>query len=446
VRDGSRPKPADGERQLSGGPGVARRVRNHIGEHKAVRTCDKDWRAAPSFCCRRRPVFSAALNHGRIMVRTKKFAVAMLCVWASLLISCGKPDSGARNSKSTGKTDDEKILNFYNWSDYIAPDTIASFEKLTGIKVRASYFDSNEALESRMLTGNSGFDVVVPTGAFIQRQIRSGAYLPLDKKQLPNLANLDPAIMARAALYDPGNAHGVVYMRGTVGIGYNETLVAAALNNTPLNSWRLIFDPAFAAKFAKCGINMMDDPVAVVRVVLKYLGKNPNAPTPQDLADVETVLSKIRRYVRNIDTSGDIEALANGDVCIALAYNGDVVQARKRATEAKSGIKITYVVPEEGSLLWLDMLAIPRDAPHVSNAYLFVNYLMNPQVIANISNFIGFANANSAAGPLLNPSVATDDAIYPTRDQQQRLFLPLEPSAEQARAITRIWQKFKTGQ
>ena len=162
------------------------------------------------------------------MVRTKKFAVAMLCVWASLLISCGKSDSGARNSKSTGRTDNEKVLNFYNWSDYIAPDTIASFEKLTGIKVRASYFDSNEALESRMLTGNSGFDVVVPTGVFIQRQIRSGAYLPLDKKQLPNLANLDPAIMARAALYDPGNAHGVVYMRGTVGIGYNETLVAAS--------------------------------------------------------------------------------------------------------------------------------------------------------------------------------------------------------------------------
>jgi len=297
-----------------------------------------------------------------------------------------------------------------------------------------------------MLTGNSGFDVVVPTAPFFQRQIRSGAYLPLDKTKLPNLANLDPAIMARVALNDPGNAHGVVYAWGTYGIGYNVKMVAQVLPDAPLNSWRLIFDPAFAAQLSKCGINFLDAPAGVVRLVLKYLGKNPNAPTPQDLADAEAVLKKIRPYIRTIDSSIDIQAMANGDICVALGYNGDFVQARNRAKEAKNGIQIGYVIPEEGSLLWFDMLAIPRDAPNVANAHMFIDYLMNPQVIANITNFVGSANANSAASPLLAASVAADPMIYPPRNEQQRLFVQSQDSPEQSRAITRIWQRFKTGQ
>jgi putrescine transport system substrate-binding protein len=369
-----------------------------------------------------------------------------LGVWASLLASCGSPDSGPRNAQLREKGDGQKVLNLYIWTDYMAPDTIASFEKLTGVKVRVSYFDTNETLEGRMLTGSSGFDVVVPTAPFLQRQIRSGAYLPLDKKQLPNLANLDPAIMSRVALNDPGNAHGVVYAWGTYGIAYNEKRVAQLLPNVPLDSWRLVFDPAFAAKLAPCGINFLDAPAGVVRLVLKYLGKNPNAPSPQVLADVDTVLSKIRPYIRNIDSSNDTEALANGDICIALTYNGTFVQARNRAKEAKNGIKLDYVIPQEGSLLWFDMLAIPRDAPNVANAYLFIDYIMNPRVIANITNFIGNANANSAASPLLDASIVSDPAIFPTRDQQQRLFVQMEDSPEQTRAITRIWQKFKTAQ
>jgi putrescine transport system substrate-binding protein len=327
------------------------------------------------------------------MRRGTLFAMAMLCLSASSLISCGSHDSGARNTQSGEKHDENKVLNLYIWADYLAPDTIASFEKLTGIKVHVSYFDNVETLESRMLTGSSGFDVIVPTSAFIQRQIRSGAYLPLDKKRLPNLANLDPALMSRVAINDPGNAFSVVYTWGTMGLGYHEKMVAEALRHVPLDSWRLIFDPATAAKLATCGINIIDDPVGVVRLVLQYLGKNPNAPSPQDLADVETVLAKIRPYIRNVDTSGEIEAMANGDICISLGYNGDFVQARKRAKEAKNGIKIDYVIPEEGSSLWFDLLAIPRDAPHVANAYLFINYLMNPQIMAAISNSIGFANA-----------------------------------------------------
>jgi putrescine transport system substrate-binding protein len=378
------------------------------------------------------------------MLRGKQ--MTMLCIAASLMISCGRSDSGARNTPSGEKSDDKNTVNLYIWADYLAPDTIASFEKLTGVKVHVSIFETNETLEARMLTGSSGFDVVVPTAPFFQRQIRSGAYLPLDKSKLPNLVNIDPAFMSQVAVNDPGNMHGVVYAWGTYGIGYNAKMVAEVLPNVPLNSWRLIFDPAFAARLAKCGINLLDAPAGVVRLVLKYLGKNPNAPSPQDLADVETVLSKIRPYIRTIDSSINIQAMANGDICIALGYNGDFVQARNRAKEAKNGVKIGYVIPDEGSLLWFDMLAIPRDAPHVANAHRFINYLMNPQVIANISNFIGFANANSAASPLLDASIVADTVIYPPRDQQERLFVESEDSPEQSRAITRLWQKFKTAQ
>jgi putrescine transport system substrate-binding protein len=380
------------------------------------------------------------------MLWGKPLAMTMLCIAASLMIGCGRSDSGARNTPSGDKSEDKNTLNLYIWADYLAPDTIASFEKLTGIKVRVSIFETNETLEARMLTGSSGFDVVVPTAPFFQRQIRSGAYLPLDKSKLPNLVNLDPAFMSQVALNDPGNVHGVVYAWGTYGIGYNPKMVAQVLPDAPLNSWRLIFDPAFAARLSKCGINLLDAPAGVVRLVLKYLGRNPNAFSPQDLADVDTVLTKIRPYIRTIDSSINIQAMANGDICVALGYNGDFFQARNRTKEAKNGVKIDYVIPVEGSLLWFDMLAIPRDAPHVANAHLFINYLMNPQVIANISNFIGFASANSAASPLLDPSIAADTIIYPPRDQQQRLFVEAEDTPEQSRAITRIWQKFKTAQ
>ncbi len=378
------------------------------------------------------------------MLQTGTGAIAALSITALLLTGCGR--TGPGRSVSRAQHDDGNVLNFYNWADYIAPDTVVSFEKLTGIKVRLSFFETNETLESKMLTGNSGFDVVVPTAPFFQRQIRSGAYLSLDKKRLPNLENLDPAIMARVALNDPGNAHGVVYMWGTYGIGYNIKKVADAFPNAPLTSWRLIFDPASAAKLAGCGINLLDAPAGVERLVLKYLGRNPNTPTPRDFADVENVLMAIRPYIRNIDSSIDTEALANADICIALTYNGSFAQARNRAKEAKNGIRLAFVIPEEGSLIWFDMLAIPRDAPHVANAYTFINYLMDPRVIANDSKFIGNANANAAATPLLDPSIAADPVIYPPPDVQQRLFVETEDSPEQSRTITRIWQKFKTGQ
>ncbi len=379
------------------------------------------------------------------MRRFRSF-LGLLLFSACLTIGCSK--QGPRTSTATDviKDDNDKVLNLYIWADDMAPDTLSSFEQVTGIKVHVSYFDSPETLESRMLTGNSGFDVVMPTAAFIQRHIYSGAYLTLDKNRLPNLANLDPAIMSRVARNDPGNAHGIVYTWGTFGIGYNEAMVSKALPDPPLDSWRLIFDPAVASKLAKCGINLMDDPVGVVRVVLILLGRDSNAPTSQDLTDVERALAKIRPFIRNIDTSSQIQALANGDLCVALAYNGNVVQAQKRAKEAQNGIEIDYSIPMEGTLLWFDLLAIPRDAPHVANAHLFINYLMDPHVIANISNSIGYANANLAATPLLDPSIAADPAVYPTPAQMSRVVVQVQLSPEQVRAITRIWQKFKTGQ
>ncbi len=372
--------------------------------------------------------------------------LGLLTLYACVLFGCTKSGPGPPTAPYAEKSDNEKVLNLFIWADDIAPDALTSFERQTGIKVHVSYFDSPETLESRMLMGNSGFDVVVPTAAFVQRQIRSGAYLPLDKAKLPNFINLDPALMSRVALNDPENAHAIVYTWGTFGIGINRSLVSKAMPNTPVSSWRLIFDPAVASKVARCGINLMDDPVGVVRVALISLGRNPNEPTPRDLADVEQMLAKIRPFIRNIDTAGQIEALANGDLCIALAYNGNVVQASKRAKEARNGIDIDYLIPEEGTLLWFDLMAVPKDAPHVANAYRFLNHLLDPHVIANISNTIGFANANKAATALLDTSISTDPAIYPKAGQERRLVTQVEPSPELGRAITRLWQKFKTGQ
>ncbi len=376
------------------------------------------------------------------MIRVKDLSIAAVCSSLVLLVGCGRTDSGGQSALPG----DDKILNLYDWADDVAPETISSFEKLTGIKVRVSYFDSNETLRTRMLTGNSGFDVVVPSVAFLKREILSGAYLSFDKTKLPNLTNLDPAIMAQLAPSDPGNAHAVAYEWGTVGIGYNEKLVKEALPNAPLDSWGLMFDPVYAARLAKCGINMFDDPIGVIGLALIYLGKSPNDPTAQDLSDVEQVLAKIRPYVRNFETSGEIEAIANGDICISIGYNGDMLQARKRAQEAKNGVIIRYVIPKEGSTLWVTLWAIPRDTLHAANAHMFINYMMTPRVAGNITNSVGFANAIPDSSPYLDSSITADSIVYPTPDERKRLVVLLEGAPEQNRTITRMWQKFKTGQ
>jgi len=253
-------------------------------------------------------------------------------------------------------------------------------------------------------------------------------------------------LMARVTQHDPDNAHGVIYLWGTNGIGYNEKMVKALMPDAPLDSWSLVFDPAVAAKVAKCGISVLDSPAEMIRAVYSYLGKDPNSQSAEDLAAAESVLSKIRPFIRNIHSSEYIEALANGDLCIAVAYNGDVMQARDRAHDANKGIDIKYSVPKEGSILWFDMLAIPKDAPDPDSAYAFLNYMMDPKVIADVSNFKRYADANAAAQALVLPEVKNDPGIYPTPQQRQALAVQLSDSPDQTRAVTRVWQKFKTGQ
>jgi putrescine transport system substrate-binding protein len=378
----------------------------------------------------------------RLMFSLRRTAI--LALGMSLLVSAcggGNPGSGAASSDGGAK-----VLNLYIWSDYLAPNTISDFEKQTGIKVHVSYFDTNETLETRLLAGTSGFDIVVPTASYFERQIKAGVYLALDKSKLPNLKYMDPQLMAKVALHDPDNAHGVIYTWGTNGIGYNEKMIKQLLPDAPLDSWRLVFDPAVASKIAKCGISVLDSPAEMMRAVLNYLGRDPNSQKPEDLADAETTLLKIRPYIRNINSSEYIEALANGDLCVAVGYNGDVLQARDRAHDANKGIEIKYMVPKEGSILWFDMLAIPKDAPDPDSAYAYMNYIMTPQVSADISNFKRYAAANSAAQPLVLPAVLNDPGIYPPPEVRQKLAVQLSDTADQTRAITRMWQKFKTGQ
>src|SRR6266702_1593680 len=358
----------------------------------------------------------------------------------------GSDTASGAAAKASAAADTGKVLNLYIWSDYLAADTLSNFEKQTGIKVHVAYFDTNETLETKLLAGSSGYDVVVPTASYFERQIKAGAYLTLDKSRLPNLKNMDAQLMSRVALHDPDNAHGVIYTWGTNGIGYNEKMIKALLPDAPVDSWRMVFDPAVASKIAKCGISVLDSPAEMARVALSYLGRDPNSQKPEDLAAGEAALGKIRPYIRNINSSEYIEALANGDICVAVGYNGDVLQARDRAREAGRGIEIKYTVPKEGSILWFDMLAIPKDAPNPDSAYAYLNYIMTPQVIAEISNFKRYANGNAASQPLVLPSVKDDPGIYPPPEQRQKLAVQLADSADQTRAITRIWQKFKTGQ
>ncbi len=377
----------------------------------------------------------------------------MLALGCSLLLSAcgGKPGSGAPSGASSDggsgvAAGAGMVLNLFIWSDYLAPNTLSDFEKQTGIKVHVAYFDTNETLETKLLAGSSGYDVVVPTASYFERQIKAGVYLKLDKSKLPNLKNMDPQLMERVARHDPGNEHGVIYTWGTNGIGYNEKMVKELMPDAPLDSWRLVFDPQVASKVAKCGISVLDSPAEMVRVALSYLGRDPNSQKPEDLALAEATLLKIRPYIRNINSSEYIEALANGDLCIAVGYNGDVLQARDRAREANKGVEIKYMVPKEGSILWFDMLAIPKDAPDVDSAYAYLNYIMTPQVMADISDFKRYANANVAAQPLVLPAVREDPAINPPVELRQKLAVQLADTPEQTRAITRMWQKFKTGQ
>jgi len=340
---------------------------------------------------------------------------------------------------------EEKVLNVYNWSDYIDPKVIEDFTAATGIKVTYDVFDSNEVLETKLLTGNSGYDVVVPSAYFLERQIAAGVFRKLDKSRLPNLANMDPELQSRAAAHDPGNEHGVVYMWGTTGIGYDAAKVKAIMPDAPVDSWSLVFDPAIVAKFKACGVSVLDDPTDIVATVLLWLGKDPNSQSPEDLKLAEEKLLAIRPFIRTIHSSQYIEDLANGEVCIAVGYSGDVLQAQDRAEEAGKKAEIEYSIPREGALMWFDTLAIPADAPHPGNAHAFINYLMRPDVAAANSNLVYYANANAAATSLVDEELRSDPGIYPTPEVKARLQPNLSKSADFTRLLNRSWTRFTTG-
>ena len=342
---------------------------------------------------------------------------------------------------------EEPLLHVYNWSDYIAPDTIANFTKETGVEVTYDVYDGNEVLEAKLLAGHSGYDIVVPSASpFMARQIAAGAYRPLDKAKLPNLKNLDPQILALAATADPGNAHGVPYLWSVTGIGANTALLDRALGDTaPRDSLALLFDPAYAQKLASCGIALLDTPQEVVPAALAYLGRDPKSHEAADLAQAIALVDRIRPYIRKFHSSQYINDLATGDICIALGYSGDVIQARNRAREAESPVEIAFRVPREGAQMSIDMLGIPADAPHPDNAHAFIDYILRPDVIAAISNAVSYPNPNLAATPLVAPEIRGDPGIYPPERVRPLLYIDLPASRAYERARTRAWSRMKSG-
>ena len=340
----------------------------------------------------------------------------------------------------------EGVVNVYNWSDYIAEDTIANFEAETGIRVVYDVFDSNEVLEAKMLTGASGYDVVVPSIEFMARQVQAGVFAAVDKDALTNYGNLDQTILDILAVNDPDNTYGVPYMMFTTGIGYNVNAVAERIGEDKIGSWDMIFDPETAAKLADCGISVLDSPTEVIAPALNYLGLDPNSENKDDLARATELLQSVRPHIRYFHSSQYINDLANGDVCVSIGYSGDVLIARDRAAEAGQGIEVAYAIPKEGGQVGFDMLAMPDDAPNPENALKFINYILEPEVAAAITNYVYYANPNTAATEFVLDDVKGDPGIYPPADVSANLFSLKPHSARFARSLTRAWTTIKTGQ
>jgi len=341
----------------------------------------------------------------------------------------------------------DNVLHVYNWSDYIAEDTVAKFEEATGIKVVYDVYDSNEVLEAKLLAGNSGYDIVVPTSSYLQRQIAAGVYMPLDKSKLPNLANMDPALMEKAQAYDPGNEHSVIYMWGTIGIGYNQAKVEERLGaDAPVNSWSLVFDPQYASKLADCGITFLDSSTDMLQVALVYLGLDPTSTDSADLEKAADMLMQVRPYVRYFNSSQYISDLANGEVCVSVGFSGDIYIAAARAEEVGNGIEIAYSLPKEGAQLWFDMMAIPADAPNPEAAHAWINFIMDPQITADITNYVSYANANAASMPMVDDAIKNDPSIFPPPEVMAKLFPTVVYDARTDRVMTRLWTRVQTGQ
>lgn len=375
---------------------------------------------------------------------------SVLALACASVLACGKSESPAP-AAPTGATPateakaERKVLNVLNWSDYIAEDTIANFQKETGITVTYDVFDSNEVLEAKLMTGKSGYDVVVPSLHFLTRQIQAGVFLPLDKSKLSNYGNLDPKLQALIAKGDPDNAYSVNYLWGTTGIGYNVDKVAERLGDTPMDDWKIAFDPQYLSKLTDCGVYFLDSPSEILPIVLLYLGEDPNSFDPAVIQKAVDQMQALRPHITQFHSSQFIDALANGDACLAVGWSGDILQAASRAEEADKGVNVDYVIPKQGSAMWLDMLAIPKDADHPNNAHLFIDYLLRPEVMAGIQNFVEYASANAAAKPLVEESVRTDPRVYPSEETMDKLFLQAVLPPEIDRIYNRSWTTIKTG-
>ncbi len=376
------------------------------------------------------------------MTRSRNIAASLRALGAvlfALLATLTGAPSGATAQP-------QRVVNFYNWSDYVDPAMLADFTTKTGIAVRYDTFDSSDTLEAKLLAGQSGYDVVVPTGYFLAREIKAGIFQKLDKPKLPNLVHVWPEIARHLAAYDPGNLYAVNYMWGTTGIGYNVNDARRILGpGAAIDSWDDVFNPAKISKFKDCGVHMLDASDDIMPAALHYLHLDPNSSNPADLEKVTELLMKIRPYVRKFHSSEYINALATGEICFAVGYSGDIKQAGKRAAQAHSGSEIGYSIPKEGAPLWFDNLAIPKDAPHVEAADELINYLLEPQVAANNTNFVSYANGDTPSA-LIDQSIRDDRTIYPDAVTMAKLFTIIAHDLKTQRLVNRLWTRIKTGE
>ncbi len=340
---------------------------------------------------------------------------------------------------------DDKVLHVYNWSDYIAPDTIANFEKESGIKVVYDVFDSNETLEAKLLAGKSGYDVVVPSNNFLAKQIKAGVYQELDKSKLSNYGNLNKSLLKAVSVSDPDNKHAFPYMWGSIGIGYNPEKVKAALGVDKIDSWDVVLKPENVAKLKGCGVSFLDSPTEMLPVALHYLGLPTDSQKKEDLKKAEELFLKIRPSITYFHSSKYISDLANGNICVAVGYSGDVQQAKTRAAEAGDKVKVSYAIPKEGAGSFYDMVAIPKDAENVEGAYKFMNYLLQPKVMAEITDAVRFPNGNAEATQYVNKEITSDPNIYPPAEVQSKLYAIADLPATTQRELTRSWTKIKSG-
>ncbi len=354
----------------------------------------------------------------------------------TLLVTVGSDIAGAQ----------ERVVNVYNWSDYINPVVLEAFTKQTGIKVQYDTFDANETLETKLLAGKSGYDVVVPSAYFLERQIKAGVFQKLDKGKLTNLGNVWPDIAKRLAVYDPGNQYAVNYMWGTTGIGYNVKAVRERLGtNGKIDSWDIVFKPENIAKFKDCGVHMLDSADDILPAALHYLGLNPNSTDDKELQRATDLLLTVRSSVRKFHSSEYLNALAGGEICLVVGWSGDIKQAQKRAAEARNGVEIGYAIPKEGAQMFFDNLAIPKDAAHVVEAHAFIDFLLKPEVAAQNSNLVAYANGNLASQKLLDKAVLDDRGVYPDAETMRRLYTVTARDQKSQRVLNRLWTKVKTG-